>query len=84
MLLFFHLDKVLDGTQKLEEKQSFILCTVCGISVAALNLEPMRRKHVHETICNGKTNPVKDGEDFREHRSSVQIFEAKATDVLVL
>lgn len=39
---------------------SCLLCSaVCGVSVAARDLEPMGRKHVHETICNGKTNPVR-------------------------
>lgn len=40
------------------EKLPFIWDAVCGVSEAALNLRPMRRKHVHETICNGKTNPI--------------------------
>lgn len=31
---------------------------MCGVSVAVLDLGPIGRKHVHETICNGKTNPI--------------------------
>lgn len=41
-----------------EEKLPFIWDAVCGVLVAALDLGPMGRKHVHEPICNGKTNPI--------------------------
>lgn len=40
----------------------------------------MGRKHVQRTICNGKTNPVKDFVDFAARGNGVQLPRVLVTD----
>lgn len=40
----------------------------------------MGRKHVQRTICNGKTNPVKDFVDFAARGNGVQLPRGLVTD----
>lgn len=63
------------------QAQSGFICSTCrAAALSAWDPGPMRRKHVQKTICNGKTNPVKDFVDFAARGNGVQLPRVVVTD----
>lgn len=63
------------------QAQSTLLCSTCrAAALSACDPGPMGRKHVQRTICNGKTNPVKDFVDFAAQGNGVQLPQVLVTD----
>lgn len=61
--------------------QSSLICGTCrAAALSAWDPGPMRGKHVQKTICNGKTNPVKDFVDFAARGNGVQLPQVVVTD----
>lgn len=61
-----------------------LICSTYRCSTASLGPRANGRENVQRTICNGKTNPVKDLVDFAALEYSVQMPQVLAADAFSL
>lgn len=81
-LLSGFLSAVCEGLRwNLVQAESTLIYSTCRAApLSAWDPGPMGRKHVQRTICNGKTNPVKDFVDFAARGNGVQLPRVLVTD----